>query len=129
MQPVEDRASFPVQERIKSTLAIKAVMDEKKYVSSFPIKCFYRIVHGTAVTTQLAVVAPKRRFKHAVDRNRIKRLMREAYRLNKHSISLPEGFTLQMCWIYVSGELPETQTMMAAAAKVFSKIQSVITES
>lgn len=129
MQPVEDRASFPVQERIKSSLAIKAVMDEKKHVSSFPIKCFYRIVPKTDAATQLAVVASKRRFKHAVDRNRIKRLMREAYRLNKHTISLPEGLTLQMCWIYVSGELPDAQSMMAAAAKVFSKIQSAIAES
>jgi len=32
---------------------------------------------------QLLVVVPKRTFKHAVDRNRIKRLIREAYRTNK----------------------------------------------
>lgn len=129
MQPVEDRACFPVQERIKSSLAIKSVMDEKKCVSSFPLKCYYRLVPRNEAASQLAVVASKRRFKHAIDRNRIKRMMREAYRLNKGSVTIPDNSTLQMCWIFIGRELPEYQQLSEAAAKLFSKIQSAISES
>lgn len=40
---------------------------------------------------QLLVVVPKRGFKRAVDRNRIKRLMREAYRTNKQLLNIYSG--------------------------------------
>ncbi|MEN8247926.1 MAG: ribonuclease P protein component [Bacteroidota bacterium] len=44
---------------------------------------------------QLLVSVSKRNFKHAVDRNRIKRQIREAYRLNKHLISdMPDKYAI-----------------------------------
>ncbi len=89
---------------------------------AFPIKCYYREVEGNT-TSQLAVIVSKRRFKRAVDRNRIKRLMRESYRLQKHVLPQKENSTLQMCWIFVGKDLPEWQEVLSAGKKIFNKLQ------
>lgn len=51
----------------------------------------------------MMISVPKRRFKHAVDRNRVKRQVREAYRKNKHLLydKLPTGrrITLGFLWL------------------------------
>lgn len=68
----------------------------------------------------------KKRFTHATDRNRVKRLMREAYRLNRHRLVLPDHFGVEMCWMYVGGDLPNFTQVSAAAGHIFAELQSVV---
>lgn len=125
MQPVEDRNTFPVAERVKSSLLIKKIMDENRSIYDYPIKCYYRIMDaGDAVVSQLAVMVPKKRFHHAVDRNRMKRLMRECYRLHKHRLLLPEGKCCQMCWISVAKEMPDYESVEKAVLALFQQINT-----
>jgi ribonuclease P protein component len=77
---------------------------------------------------QVAVVVSKRRFKRAVDRNAIKRKMREAYRLQKQMIGEHPNTTLQMCWIYIGKEIPAMETLFKAAVALFEKINNAIME-
>lgn len=49
--------------------------------TAWPLRVTYMPTEGE---TQVLVWAPKSLFKHAVKRNRIRRLMREAYRLNQN---------------------------------------------
>ena len=59
---------------------------------------------------KVLVSVSKRHFKHAVDRNRAKRQMREAYRLNKQILSTPEGLALHLAFIWLSDmPLPSEQ--------------------
>ena len=58
-------------------------------MSGFPLRMVYALTerHEGEPAAQILVSVPKRCFKRAVKRNRIKRLVREAYRLNKHILA------------------------------------------
>lgn len=124
MPQEEDSCRFSQNERLKSSLSIKNVVDGRQSVSSFPVKCFYSWVDESTNPTQLAVVVPKRRFKHAVDRNRGKRLLREAFRLNKSLIPALEGKSLQMCWIYTGSELASFEEITASVQRIYTKMNA-----
>lgn len=54
--------------------------------------------------TQVMIVAPKRKFHHAVDRNRVRRLTRECYRLRKHTLYdflQQNGLALVFSMVYI----------------------------
>lgn len=76
--------TFPKKEKLKSQKLIEKLFLEGKAVTSFPLRLLYLktdFEDGSKIKTGVSV--SKRNFKSAVDRNRIKRLLREAYRLNK----------------------------------------------
>jgi len=73
---------FPKSENLKSRTAIKQLFDQGKSYTSFPVKLIY-IPQSNGTITQATFAVPKRNFKLAVSRNRIKRQMREGYRLHK----------------------------------------------
>lgn len=124
----EGSATFSKEERIKSSLTIRTIVEGRLSCSSYPLKCFYRHIPYAGIAAQLAVVVSKRRFKRAVDRNAIKRRMREAYRLQKQMMGEHPDTTLQMCWLYVGKEFPATDILFKAAAAVFDKINKTMQE-
>ena len=72
------------KERLKSKKLIEQLYSEGKSVKTFPFRMvFLQVEHTSDFPAQMGVSVPKRNFKRAVDRNRIKRLMRETYRLQK----------------------------------------------
>ena len=71
-------------ERLKSKKLIEKLYQDGNSVKSFPLRMMYlQTAHTSDFPAQVGVSVAKRNFKLAVDRNRIKRLMREAYRLQK----------------------------------------------
>lgn len=76
-------------ERLKSRKQIEQLFSEGKSFSVFPFKVYYFVsshVAGSSSQLQFGVGISGRNFKKAVDRNRIKRLTREAYRLQKKEL-------------------------------------------
>jgi len=75
------------QEKLKSRKLISQLFEEGQSVKKYPIKFnFLQTEHTSDFPVQVAFSVPKRVFKRAVDRNRIKRLMREAYRIQKYML-------------------------------------------
>lgn len=89
--------------KLKSNKVISLLYKNGKSVKNFPIKAIYLPYEDFDFSpflkeTQVGFSAPKRIFKNAVDRNRIKRQMREIYRLNQFSLR-PK---VALFFIYVS---------------------------
>ena len=76
-----------------------------KSISAFPLRVVYMpIEQDEEAPVSILVSVPKRHFKRAVKRNRVKRQVREAYRLNKHILQdalsdKPYGVALAFIWL------------------------------
>jgi len=76
--------TFNKSEKLKSQKLIEQLFLEGKSVTVFPLRLMYLpISHRDGTKIKASVSVSRKNFKKAVDRNRIKRLLREAYRLNK----------------------------------------------
>src|SRR5205809_4540518 len=85
MMPVK-RFGFGKKEKLKSRKQIEELFLNGKNFSVFPLRVTYQFVPSDETVIQVGVTAGKKHFKKAVDRNRIKRLIREAYRLQKNNL-------------------------------------------
>lgn len=107
-------ASFTLHkdERLKSRKQIELLFKQGKSFAFAPYRVYYKKNEHTE--GQQAVVfgvgVSSRNFKKAVDRNRIKRLTREAYRLQKSILTDPVNerkVQLSVFFIYTGRELPD----------------------
>lgn len=75
-------------EKLKSRKLIDELFSSGTSVVSYPFVMFFKAIDKSfdPKTTQVGVTVSKKKFGHAVDRNKIKRLMREAYRMEKYSL-------------------------------------------
>ena len=102
--------TFPRKEKLKSKKLIDQLFIEGQSVSSYPIKLLYlKTELPFDVAIQTGVTVPKKNFKSAVKRNRIKRLLRESYRLNKDQIFNNSEGGFAFLFIYLGKKMPEYQ--------------------
>lgn len=92
---------------------------KKKSVYVHPLRVVYKAQEQEGLPTRIMVIVPKRYFKHAVDRNLLKRRLREAYRLNKRDIKYDIAF------LYSSDEKADFSTLEAAVVKALDKIANL----
>jgi ribonuclease P protein component len=96
------RNTLGKQERLKSKKLIEKLYAEGDSVKTFPLRMMYvQTAHTSDFPCQVGVSVAKRNYKLAVDRNRLKRLMRETYRLQKQIVykNLDEPYVFMISYI------------------------------
>lgn len=123
-------------ERLKSRKLIDLLFKEGRSFTVFPFRAFYIFSDAKAIQAnnnllQFGVGVSTRNFKHAVDRNRVKRLAREAYRLQKmpfqellESKQLPVALFI----IYTGKELPDYTVVSEKIAVILKRLIKTVHE-
>jgi len=109
--------TLPKEERLCSRKAMEELFGGgHQSVSAFPVRAVY--MPNEVGVVRIMVSVSKRYFKRAVKRNRIKRQLREAYRLQKELLQ-PLSGGLDIAFLWTSDEILPTE-------KVFQKMQNLL---
>ena len=112
-------------ERLKSRKLIEQLFNEGKKFAINPFRVFYLFDENKKTALQFGVGVSSKNFKKSVDRNRIKRLIKECYRLQKVRLQnkiVQQGGELNLFVIYTGKELPAYKDVYDKMEKVLDKI-------
>lgn len=116
------------RERLKSRKAIDALFSSGRKFSMSPFRVFFLL---DSEALKFGIGVSSRNFKKAVDRNRIKRLAREAYRLQKNELSCylkEKKIGLNIFFIYTEKEMPEYKQVFEKMNKALIKLLYLLNE-
>lgn len=119
--------TFTKAERLSSKIEIDSLFGTGKSFNSTPFKVIWleKAVGNTPVKTVISI--PKRLFKRAVDRNRLKRLTREAYRKNKHLLYDDLGNKkILLMFIFTSKTIIEYKEMEEKIISILQRLSKTI---
>ena len=122
-------ATYPKKEKLKSKKLIDQLFTDGQSVSAFPLRLvFMPAEFEEDIIAKTGVSVSKRNFKTAVDRNRIKRLLREAYRLNKaaffNNLTTQHAFMI----LYIGKEKPTFNQVENKMKTLFEKFSNKISK-
>lgn len=117
--------SFGQQQRLKDKIIIGKLFSQGSSVSKYPLRLVYlKTDNSSDIPIKVAVSVSKRSFKKAVDRNRIKRLIREVYRLNKALFYQETGSdNYAFIFLYTGREVPNFEELQVTLVKLCEKFK------
>ena len=122
-------------ERLKSRKLIEYLFKEGKAFSVFPLRVFYTTEFPDSAIAQNKLQAgfsvSTRNFKKAVDRNKIKRLMREAYRLQKNPLTTQienSDKKIAFFFVYTGNEIPDYKLIYEKIGNSIKRLIKIINE-
>ncbi len=118
---------LPKYERICKENDIQTLFDKGVGVSVYPYRVVYLFRHDESrpVTVRVLVSVSKKRFHHAVKRNRVKRLVREAWRKNKaplYEICQRDNISVDVALVYTATVIHSYEEMLAKTRKAVQEI-------
>jgi ribonuclease P protein component len=119
--------TFGKEERLKSSLAIQDLLKNGHSLSLFPLKIYWNFPEGepSKQPVRTAVLVPKRKFKRAVDRNMMKRRIREAFRLNKNLLYEPVrqvNLNINMVILFLADEFISFEKLDACIRELLGRM-------
>ncbi|MCF6214377.1 MAG: ribonuclease P protein component [Flavobacteriaceae bacterium] len=119
--------TFNKPEKLKHKKHIEQLFKEGKSLTLFPLRMVYlHANHSGNQILQVGFSVPKRKFKHAVDRNLLKRRMREAYRLNKETIYKVISDKHLLMFIYLDKEIQPSSNIHLKMGQLIQKFIKTI---
>ncbi len=114
---------FPSSEKLKSKILIDRLFAEGKSIKQFPLRLLYIPVNHPGISThKTGFTVPKRNFKKAVDRNLLKRLMREAFRKNKYLVDSNLREKYAFMFIYTTHQQYNYHQIHTCVVKVMNQL-------
>jgi ribonuclease P protein component len=124
------RNTFKKNERLTHKPSIDKLFQTKgKRITSSPLSLIYHEIDLPGNSPcQLLISVPKKKFKRAVHRNKIKRLIRESYRLEKHKIYEAVGDSKQfaLAIVYLTNDMPTFLNINKAVSNLLNDLSSRI---
>lgn len=122
--------SFSKAERICSKRVIdKLFAGGNTSMAVYPLRAVCMPVERESVPASILISVPKRRFRHAVDRNRMKRQVREAYRLNKHVIWKAlesKSYSLAIAFVCIADKPLASANVARSVKKILVRIEEQV---
>ena len=117
--------TFNKIERLKNKKLIERLFDSGQSITVFPLKAVYlNTSFEDEVAAKVGVSVSKRLFGSAVDRNRIKRLLREVYRLNRNDIFNNMTTQCAVMILYIGVEKPSFEQLDEAMVSLLTKLHN-----
>lgn len=112
------------KERLKHLSDIRALFNEGRSIVAFPVRVVYlkKERAQNEPPASILVSVPKRYFKHAVDRNRVKRQVREAFRRNKQMLQIPENEHTDIAFVWLDDKLHDSHLVEKKVKKLLTRL-------
>jgi ribonuclease P protein component len=126
MESINERFTLSKEERLCSKKALEELFEgSNKSILAYPIRAVFQQTEETGIRIMVSV--SKRFFKRAVKRNRVKRQLREAYRLNKHILK-PASGGVNIAFLWNSNDLLPTAKIMEKMQNLLNKINESVSD-
>ena len=123
------RFSLKKSERLKKRNDIEDLFMSRKRFSKFPLHCYWLLKdHPNSIEKVLfSVSVPKRNIKNAVDRNTLKRRIRESFRLNKQIASehIKEGQQFHLMFVYTGKKMVDYQIIELSVKHILNRLSRI----
>ncbi len=111
------------EERLFWKRSIDLLFAQGQSFMAYPLRVVYLLADDCSLPPALLISVPKKRIKRAVKRNRIKRLVRETYRIRKHELTqslADKNQRLFVAFLYVGNEVASFSTIESAMDKALA---------
>lgn len=116
------KQTFPKSEKLCSQIAISNTFKKGKKYFKYPFRMYVLSNHSDI--NKVLISVPKKMQKLAVNRNHLKRLTREAYRINKNIYIDSEKQTSNIAFVYLSKEIVNSEIIHQSIESLLKKIKS-----
>lgn len=137
------RFTLGKSEKLRHRTLVEALFAEGESIYAFPLRVKWRIITRRQAEAsfrtglpprvghiQMLITVPKKKIRHAVDRVKIRRRIREAYRLNRlpliHALGGRPDLFLEMAFIFIHNEEVDYASINKKMQRIFSRILSSI---